>query len=476
MSAPDAKVAQKPALTRIAGEFVHLSAARTGEFASSDAQLNRIHNLILAAIDSNLHSVITDCPHREKLGWLEQTHLLGNSLMYNYDLSQLYEKLADDMQDAQLANGLVPDIAPEFVQFEKGFRDSPEWGSAAILAVWTAYQQYGDQRILTDHYEMMKRYAEYLGSTAKGGIVSHGLGDWYDIGPGEPGESKLTGRGLTATAIYFQDLVTLEKVAAVLNKHEDAQNDARQANEVRAAFHAKLFHADKNEYDSGSQTANAMPLAVGLVDDSAKAAVLEHLVADIRKRENHVTAGDVGFHYVVTALLEGGRSSVLYDMISRNDNPSYGYQLQRGATTLTEAWDTNPSSSQNHFMLGHIEEWFHRGLAGVSINMAMARQRAEQIVIRPRIAGDVAWARDSQDSVLGKIASEWKRKGGTLALEVTIPVNARATIYVPVKTAGHVKENGRAIPQSTEIKKLGVAEETEIFEVGSGVYHFESDF
>lgn len=462
---PAKNAAAKPAILRMEGQFVHAAVTRSGEFASSSEQMRRIHNLILAAVDSNLHSVLTDCPHREKLGWLEQTHLQGKSLMSNYDLSQFYAKTADDMQDAQLASGLVPDIAPEYVQFERGFRDSPEWGSAAILAPWLAYQQYGDSRILKNHYEMMKRYADYLESQAKDGVVSHGLGDWYDIGPGEPGESKLTGRGLTATAIYYQDLTVLRQVATLLAKPEDERLFLRRANQVRAVFNAKLFHPVTHQYDTGSQTANAMPLVVGLVPESERRALLAHLVDDIRQRKNHVTAGDIGFHYVVTALMEGGRSDVLFDMISRNDTPSYGYQLAQGATSLTEAWDTNPKSSQNHFMLGHIEEWFHRGLAGLNIDFS--RPAAERIVIRPAVVGDVTWARDSQESVLGRIVADWKLEQGKFVLHVTIPANASATVYLPVTAVGPVTA-------SVGARRSRLQAGSAVYVVGSGEYQFEA--
>lgn len=460
------------AILDLQGQFVHSAALRTSDFASSSVQINQIHNLILAAVESNTQSVLTDCPHREKLGWLEQTHLLGKSLMYNYDLSQVYAKIADDMQDAQLLNGLVPDIAPEYVQFEKGFRDSPEWGSASILGPWTAYQHYGDQRILANHYRMMKRYSEYLASQAKNGVISYGLGDWYDMGPGEPGESKLTGRGLTATAIYYQDLTALQKVASLLGKRREATANSRKAAQVRNAFNAKLFNPETHQYDTGSQTANAMPLAIGLVPDAERAAVLANLIKDIRKHDNHVTAGDVGFHYVVTALLEARRSDVLVDMISRDDSPSYGYQLKRGATTLTEAWDTNPNSSQNHFMLGHIEEWFHRGLAGINIDLS--RPRKERIVIRPAIVGDIEWVRDTQDSVLGKIVSEWKRQHRKLLLNVNIPVNQTAIVLVPASRADSVLEGGQPIGKTNHVRRLRAMQGRVAYEVDSGEYHFES--
>jgi alpha-L-rhamnosidase len=460
-----------PDVVGVEGEFVHSSASRTGNFSTSSMRINSIHHLILAAMDSNLQSVITDCPHREKLGWLEQTHLLGRSLMYNYDVSQLYRKLADDMQGAQLANGLVPDLAPEYVKFEKGFRDSPEWGSASILALWATYQHYGDRGILSSHFDMMRRYADYLRSSSRAGILSYGLGDWYDVGPGEPGESKLTTRGLTATAIYYQDLEALHDISAVLGHPDLAREYAGRAAAVRASFNKKMFHAGSGTYDSGSQTANGMPLALNLVPPSRKSVVVAHLVEDIRKRNNHVSAGEVGFHYVVKALLDAGKSDVLVDMLARDDAPSYGYQLAHGATSLTEAWDSNPNSSQNHFMLGHIEDWFHRGLAGINLDLSLAKPR--QIVIAPYIDRHLTWVSDTQDTVLGTIASEWKRQNGTVSLVVKVPPNSTATIHVPTAAQSTIKEGGRALAIVSTIRRSGVHDRSTVLVVDSGEYQFE---
>ncbi len=376
-----ANSATLPVLEGLEGEFLHADAPAAGRFSSSDSLLDRIHVLIDNAILSNMVSVLTDCPHREKLGWLEQTHLAGSSIMYNYDVQQLYDKMAHDMSDAQLPDGLVPSIAPEYVAFvdKQGkstyFRDSPEWGSAVILSPWTAYQFYGDEGLLERAYPAMQRYAAYLKSKAEDHILSYGLGDWYDIGPKPPGVSQLTGKAVTATAIYYQDLLTLLQVAQLLGKQGEARGYESEAGEVKQSFNAKLFHPDTNEYDAGSQTANAMPLVLGLVPDGHRERVLENLVRDIRRRNNHVTAGDIGFHYVVRALTDGGRSDVLYDMLSQTDSPSYGYQLAKGATTLTEAWDTNPEL---------IAKPFHAGTRGRVVLSWPGRYPGGFVTIRRR--------------------------------------------------------------------------------------------
>ena len=423
------EIAGKARVTALEGQFLHAAAVVTGEFSCSKELFNRIHRLIGAAILSNMQSVLTDCPHREKLGWLEQSHLLGSAIMYGYGVETLYEKIANDIGDAQTADGLAPDIAPEYTVFEDGFRDSPEWGSAVVLAPWLAFRHYADRRDMALHYDQMKRYVEYLGRKATGGLVSYGLGDWYDIGPNPPGKAQLTSLGVTGTATYYQDLTALARMARVLNKPDDAAAFETGARAVREAFQARLYHPESGDYDRGSQTANAMPLALGMVPEELRAKVLGRLVDDIRAHGNHTTAGDVGFHYVIQALGEGGRSDVIYDMLSNPEAPSYAAQLARGATSLTEAWDASPRSSQNHFMLGHAEEWFYRYLAGIDFDLS--RAPGEQIVLRPTPVGDVTAANATLDSPLGKIAVRWRVEHGKLIVDAEIPPNAKARVLLP---------------------------------------------
>jgi hypothetical protein len=460
-----------PLVTHLDGRFLHDAVETDGHFHTSDELLNRIHTLIDRAMLSNMVSVLTDCPHREKLGWLEQTQLAAASLMYNYDLSALYAKIADDMQDAQLPNGLVPDIAPEYTVFPEGFRDSPEWGSAVVLSTWSAYQFYDDLNLLRDHYASMQHYMLYLKAQAHDHLLSYGLGDWYDIGPRPPGESQLTGKGVTATATYYEDLAAMTRIATLLDRSSDAAEYARESRSVKEAFNAAFFHPDTNRYDTGSQTAQAMPWVVGLVPEGHRDAVLANLVADIRSHGNHVTAGDIGFHYVVRALTDSGRSDVLYDMLSRTDNPSYGYQLAHGATTLTEAWDANPNSSQNHFMLGHAEEWFYRGLAGIDFDLS--READSRIRIQPAIVGDIADAQATFQSKLGKIESKWSRSGDILRMEVVIPAGAVATVVFPPAYSESLKVNGRALGSAKAIRILGQGSQAPACVIPAGTYRFE---
>jgi alpha-L-rhamnosidase len=431
------------AVANLEAHFIHASLPVVGQFSCSNELLNRIHDLILAAILSNMQSVLTDCPHREKLGWLEQAHLMAPSIMANFDASRYFAKICRDMREAQLETGCVPTIAPQYTTFKPPwdvFNDSPEWGSAMVLVPWHVFTRYGDTKILDENYDAMRRYVAFLGTRANAdGIIDYGLGDWYDIGPGEPGVSKLTSKALTATAIYFRDLIVMEAVATTLAKTDDAKIFAAKAADTRGAFNERV--ADRG----ASQAACAMPLALDLVEAEHRAAFLNQLIADIRKRDNHITAGDIGFHFVVRALAEAGRSDVIFDLLTRTDPPSYGAILARGATTLTEAWDANPKNSQNHLMLGHAEAWFHEWLAGIQIDMTNAPSK--QIIIRPTPVGDVKWVRASHDSVPGKVEVHWERNERRFALDVVVPTDA--TVCLPdgivrtVDAGSHRFETGR---------------------------------
>jgi hypothetical protein len=458
------------------GRFLHDDVKRIGTFTSSDPLFNRIHALIDNAMLSNMVSVLTDCPHREKLGWLEESHLAATSLNYNWNLSSLYNKISNDMADSQLPDGLVPSIAPEYPIFSGAFRDSPEWGSAVILSPWVAYQFSGNPQSLRDHYESMQRYAAYLATKANGNLLDYGLGDWYDIGPGDPGPSKLTSLGLTATAIYYQDLTTLARIAALTGHSRDASTYTNQADAIKSAFNKRFFHPDTGSYDRGSQTAQSMPLVLGLVPEGQQPAVLASLLTAIRVTHNHVTAGDIGFHYLVRALTDNGRSDVLYDMLSRTDPPSYGAQVAAGVTSLTEAWDANPNSSQNHFMLGHVEEWFYRGLAGIDFDRS--RPPSEQLRIAPTIVGNLTTASAGFSSSLGLIQSSWHRTSPgspTLTMDVTIPSNATATIIFPTEYSASIMLDHHLLtnhPRDKRILSTSTSGNQAYADVCGGRYHF----
>jgi alpha-L-rhamnosidase len=466
-----------PVIESLEAVVLHSASESIGEFASSNDLFNRIHRLVRWAQRANLVSVLTDCPHRERLGWLEQYHLNGPSLRYEFDLAQLFTKAMNDMADAQLESGLVPNIAPEYVQFHPAsydpggaFRDSPEWGSAFLLVPWQQYEFAGDVDLLRRHYENMKRYVAYLGSRATNHIVDHGLGDWYDLGPNPPGFSQLTPRALTATAFYQHNTWILSQTAKLLGFDSDAKRYTDLAEEIRLAFNRKFFNSTNQTYATGSQCANAIPLVMNLCEPQHRPAVLKALVTDVEK--NNLTAGDVGYRYLLRALAAGDRSDVIFAMNNQSDKPGYGYQLKMGATSLTEAWNARRSSSQNHFMLGQIMEWFYADLAGIA--PAPNSPGFKEIIIKPEPVGNVTWARASFNSVRGKIVSDWKRAGETFTLRISVPPGATAVVRLPSRNPATVTESGVKLNQARGVTFLRQLGNRTIIQATSGQYEFQS--
>ena len=459
-----------PEVIDITGLHTRNSAAQVGTFACSDPLFNKIHTLIDWAVRSNMASVLTDCPHREKLGWLEVTHLMGGSIQYRYDISRLYAKQVNDMRTAQHANGMVPTIAPQYVTFSPDFIDTPEWGSAFVIIPWNLYEWYGDLAPLRDNYERMKRYVDYLGSRADNHIVAYGLGDWYDIGPDRPGYAQLTSNGVTATAIYYQDVKILERAARLLGKEADVRKYAALASDIKRAFNEKFFDKKTLKYDRDSQTANSIALHMDLVEPQYKAVVRQNLIDDIRRRGNALTAGDVGYRYVLRALEENDASEVIYDMNSRYDVPGYGYQLAHGATCLTESWQAYREVSNNHCMLGHLMEWLYSGLGGIRQSPGSAGYK--EIVIRPQVVGDIHSAAVSFRSPYGLIRSEWSDSPQQYRQRVEIPANTTALVYLSAVDPAAVSESG--VPLG-EVPGLSVRERGKDYlavAVGSGIYDF----
>jgi alpha-L-rhamnosidase len=463
-----------PVIAAIEGDVIRSASTSVGEFECSNDLFNRIHTLIRWSQRANLVSIITDCPHRERLGWLEQYHLNGPALRYEFDLAQLFTKGMNDMADSQRADGLVPDIAPEYPVFGSGFRDSPEWGSAFVIVPWQQYEFTGDTELLRRYYGGMKRYIAYLGTKSKSLIISYGLGDWYDIGPSPPGPSQLTPNTLTATAFYYYDTWILAQTATILGKADEAKQFLAQANNIRAAFNQKFFDAAKGSYATGSQCANAVPLVMNLCEPTNCSTVLDSIIADVRKQRNAVTAGDIGYRYLLRALAEGGRSDVIFDMNNQSEKPGYGYQLKKGATSLTEAWDADPSSSQNHLMLGQVNEWFFHDLAGIQLDPQSPG--FTHFIIHPNIVGNLTEVEASYDSVHGKIVSEWKLVKNTVQLHVLVPPGTTATIELPTVNGDSVTEGGKPIASSSGITFLNFQSSRACYRVVSGNYIFIAEF
>lgn len=431
-------------LLELKGLHTTTDVKEVGRFECSDTLFNQIHSLIDWAMRSNMVSITTDCPTREKLGWQEQNHLMAYSLMYRYDMRDLMNKIADDLAASQHADGAIPTIAPEYTLFEpgSGFEDTPEWGASFILCPWYICQWYGDDSAIRKHYDAMKRYIAYLQKRAENGILDYGLGDWFDIGPQRPGKAQLTSVALTATAMYYHELEIIRKIALYLGKPRDAHQFEAMAAKVKEAFNARFYEGGDGVYEKGSQTGLAMALFMNLVaDEAVREQALNALVADIKKRGYAFTAGDVGFRYLIQALQRHGRSDVVYEMNHNDRIPGYAYQLKKGATALTESWQAYDNVSNNHFMLGHLMEWLYSGLGGIAFaeepDSRMSASRSESawrhIVIAPQMVGGVTWARTSLETQYGTVSCYWTKEldGTGWSMDVTVPEGCDATVHLP---------------------------------------------
>ena len=421
----------KPVIEDIQSCFVYNSAAKIGNFECSNPMFNRAYQIIDRAIRSNWQAVWTDCPHREKLGWLEQDWLNGEGLVYNYDCRSMIEQTMQNIADAQHANGAVPTTAPEYIYF-KGkwldpFAESPEWGGALVALPFLYLQHYGNDRMVKKYAPQMFRYVDYLQSKDSCRILKQGLGDWYDYGKGRSGFSQNTPMPLVATAHYYLWVKLTQKAAAMSGKTAEANRYAILASEILQAFQKEFLHVEKAAsseksssdavekvyYGSGSQASNAIPLALGMVPSQYRKQVFQHLVDDIHAHHDRLTTGDVGNRYLFQALLRNGYADLWYKMLAHDDVPGYGFQIKKGMTTLTEQWNPEMGASMNHFMMAHINNHFLPDIVGIRIEQG-------RLIIAPQPMGDLTWAKGNTRLSDGKqIAVAWKKLADD-KIEVTV--------------------------------------------------------
>lgn len=459
----DTKDVMLPTLLDIKSNFIYNSAGEAGTFECSNDIFNKAHELINNAIKSNFQSVMTDCPHREKLGWLEEIHLNGPGLFFNYNMQSYFPAIMQNIADAQRENGMIPTIAPEYVVFGGDFTDSPEWGVTGILLPWMYYEQYGDASLLEKYYPVMKKYVDYLTSMSKNHIVSYGLGDWYDYGEHAAGYSKNSPIALSATSHYYFGAEIVAKTAKLLNKGEDVSKYEALTAEIKTAFNKEFFNTNTKQYGSNSQFSNAVPIFMDIVEPQYKTAVMQNLIADIKAKGDRLSTGDVGNRYLFQALARNGENELMFKMNNHYDAPGYGFQIKFGLTTLTEQWDPRKGNSWNHFMMGQIEEWFYQSLAGIVSDDE--NPGFKHFFIQPEIVGDMTFAKATYESVYGKIASAWEVKDNKVIFEIEIPANTKATVILPVYKKEKIFINGKRVRSKKGDKPS--------FKLGSGKYKIE---
>lgn len=419
----------RPVILALESNFIHSSAPSTSSFECSNELFNRIHFIIDKAARSNMQAVMSDCPHREKLGWLGDLQTNLPWLLYNYDLRTLVPKIMRDIADTQRPDGLVPDIAPEYVVFKDGFVDTPEWGAACAILPWRYYEAYGDDSLIREYYPVMARYTDYLASKADDEILAYGLGDWCDYGPRPAGNSQNTPLGITATGHYYIVADLTARAAAIAGDNDGATRYSTLAARIAEAFNTHLFDPATAVYGNGSQCSYAIPLHLGIVPEEHREKVVTGLLGAVDGKDGRLSTGLVGNRFLFQSLAENGHNDTVYRMHDHTDVPGYGLQVEMGITTLAEQWDPHRGMSWNHYMMGQIEEWFWRSLAGIRPDPENPGYR--HFFVEPAVAGDLTWVKAGYESICGTIVSDWRIDGNVFTIRVAVPANTTATLVMP---------------------------------------------
>ncbi|MFD8521344.1 family 78 glycoside hydrolase catalytic domain [Streptomyces capillispiralis] len=445
------------ATVSVRGHVLHTDNTSAGDFTSSDPLINDIHSLIRRSIEGNMMSVLTDCPSREKLGWLEQNQLVFPALAGNYDMQSYLRKIVRDMADAQTTEGLIPSTVPEYTSLPGGYRNDSNWGGAFVLVPWQLYTTYGDQQTLETYYPRMRQYAAFLETQVKDGILDYGLGDWFT-------PDRTFPRAVAGTYGYWRVADALSRIATVLGDEDAADTYRAKADASAKALSAKYYDATTGTFGGGGHGAEALALDMGAYPAGERDRLLTHFTTAIKDAGHHLILGEISLPAAFRVLSGEGRDDIVHAIATRTTSPSYGYQVRAGNTTLGESWDGGPGQSQNHFMLGAIDSWFTTRVAGIS-QTADSIGYAE-LLIDPAVEGDMTSASGSYRTPYGTARTDWARTADTFRLTVDVPAGSTAEVHVPA--AG-----GRAeAPEGARL--LRVTGEEAVYQVGSGHWTFDS--
>jgi alpha-L-rhamnosidase len=473
----------EPKLDAIEGRVVHDDLRRIADFECSNALLNRLHRNILWGVRGNYRSIPTDCPQRdERMGWLGDRSVVSRGESYLHDVAAFYSKWVADIEDAQRPTGSIPDVAPAYWVL---YNDGVTWPSTFVLASSMLYDQYGDRRVIERHYPAMKKWIDYMRGFLQDGLMpKNTYGDWC-VPPESPtlihskDPARQTNGTLISTAYFYQMLRLMSRYARLTGNEADAPGYEALASGMKQAFLQRFFRADRNQFDNGTQTSSVLPLAFGLAPDDRRRAVFDALVTKIGKEsDNHVGVGLIGAQWLMRTLSENGRADLAYTIATQKTYPGWGYMIGKGATTIWELWNGDTAdpamNSGNHVMqIGDLNVWFYEYLAGIRTDPD--RPGFRRIVIRPYPAGDLSFVRASHDSMHGRIASHWRKSGGRFELDVTIPPNTSATVWVPAASPERVSESGKPAAEARGVKFLRQEAGVAVFAVESGVYRFVAE-
>jgi len=448
---------------------VNTDVTPAGTSNCSNELFNKIQENYIRTQLGNFHgSISSDCPHRERLGYTGDGSILVESSILNFDMTNFYQKWTNDMDDARNKNtGFVPHTAPF-----GGGGGGPAWGSAYVITPWFYYLYYGDARILEQHYSGMKQWVEYLGTRCdENGIVVREeprgwcLGDWATPDKIEIPPSYVN------TCYYFYVSDLMAKISKVLGENGDAEYFQKLANEIKEVINTHFFDVHTKQYWEGRQGSNVLALAFGIVPEEHIQDVLKNLADNINKNKGHLDTGILATPLLLDVLTKYGMEDLAFSIMNQRDYPGFGdYILGKGATTLWENW--NEKSSHSHPMYGSVIRWFYQALAGIYPDEE--NPGFKNVIIKPSICGDLTFASADYNSVYGKISSSWKLIDGDLVLNVEIPANTTATIYIQATNPDKITEGGKDIKEVLGMEFVGMEKNSAVYTVGSGKYGFVS--
>lgn len=440
------------------GHAISSAWKEAGSFCCDDERYNKIYDMIERTVEANMVGVHTDCPTIERFAWQEPNHLMAPSIMFMKDGSGLWRKFLKDCRDAQhtaddvfydfegrafpAGDGLVPSQAPCYipnvlpVPGMGSFYDIIAWGSTIILGTWWHYTFYGDKSILEENYDAGMRYLKHLqGMVTPDGFIGHGLGDW-----GNPDALYL--RENIETVFLYADADTLAKMAEVLGKTDDAVDLAAYAEDVRNHYNEKLLRKNRDgrwyyqawegcaevrkaeeegrETDIVTQSSQALPLYFGMVPEEMKQDVEAGFI-QLLKGRGAFAAGEVGLPYIIQAASSLGLNQLIAELIVKEEHPSYYAFVLDGETTLGEYWEHNPRSHA-HDMMGHIIEWYYRGLAGIH----PTEPGFKRVKISPFLPDGMNEFTCTYETPQGMIKVHACRKDGKPVFDVNLPAGITA--------------------------------------------------
>lgn len=447
--------------TRETLEGVRLQTALepVGDFSCSNPLFNRIQQMCQRTFISNVMSVQSDCPHRERFGYGGDLVTTAEAFMMNYDMARFYAKTVWDWHDSARADGMLTDTAP-FVGIQYC---GVGWAMAHPLTQLELYRYYGDKRIIEQQYATSKRWFDRVASRTEDHIIQKGLSDHESLAK--------TPAPQLVTPLYCESARLLSRMAHILGREEESRHYSNLAQAIRSAYRDRFLDSNTGTFSPGTQAAQAFALYLNMVEPKDRATSLATLIEDINvKHKGHLSTGIFGTKYALNILSQENQAQVAYDLVNRTDFPSWGNMLARDATTLWEHWEYSDNTfSHNHPMFGSVSEWFYHWLGG--IQPAPDAVGFNHIVVRPQFIKDLDWVRCTYRSIRGPIHSHWRREGNEIKLSLEIPVKSRATVTLPAN-ATEVLEGSQPASRSPGVDLIKTHAGSSVFRVGSGQYKF----